>query len=128
MKQDDQEMFMLLIMAVGLLYSHQKGLLKPYIEKLKTLISGATSNLGGGTGAGAGAGGFSEGTTCPGGTSCKFDGTDRWECDDIKGDSYEATWCGSVPNPSDTLSIKMWGGPKHNAGGCCWCILEVDEN
>jgi hypothetical protein len=92
-------------------------------------------NLGGGgglnfglappTGGGIG-GGFSRGGSCPGGQSCKFDGQDRWECENVPHAAYEATWCGTVPDPKDTLSIKMWG-QKHSDGTCCWCILEVDQ-
>jgi hypothetical protein len=77
MRQDDQEMMILLILIVAGLDAHQKGLLKPYIDKLKTLVGGI------GGGGAVGGGGISSEGSCPSGASCKFDGSDRWSAMDI---------------------------------------------
>lgn len=69
---------------------------------------------------------ISGGTSCPGGETCVKDDQGRYDCDGPKGDSYEATWCGTFSG--DDLTIKMYG-PKHSADGdCCWCVMHVKED
>ena len=69
---------------------------------------------------------ISSGTTCPGGETCKEDSQGRFDCDGPKGDSYEATWCGTFSG--DDLTIKMYGPPHSNDGDCCWCVVHVKES
>lgn len=66
------------------------------------------------------------GTSCPGGETCKQDGQGRYDCDGPKGDSYEATWCGTFSG--DDLTIKMYGPQHSNDGDCCWCVMHVKED
>lgn len=75
---------------------------------------------------GGGGGGVDAGTSCPGGETCQQDDQGRFDCDGPKGDSYEATWCGTFSG--DDLTIKMYG-PKHSSDGdCCWCVVHVKED
>jgi hypothetical protein len=61
--------------------------------------------------------------TCPAGEECAEDDQGRFDCDEAKGDSYEATWCGSFSG--DDLTIKLYGPPHSNDGDCCWCVLHI---
>ena len=72
---------------------------------------------------GEGTGGIDPSPTCPTGETCVEEGQGRYDCDEAKSDSYEATWCGSFSD--DDLTIKLYG-PKHsNDGDCCWCVLHI---
>ena len=77
-------------------------------------------------GGGGSAGPISTGGGCPAGTSCgpcrPQSGGIRCECNNYRGASYEATFCGTWSG--DDLSIKMWG-PTHSGKNCCWCILNT---
>ena len=98
-------------------------LLKPGAPPSAPVI---TAKGGGAVGAGAG---ISQGGSCPGGTSCgpcrPQSGGIRCECNNYKGASYEATFCGTWSG--DDLSIKMWG-PTHSGSNCCWCILNTSPD
>ena len=79
-----------------------------------------------GGGGGGPSGPISTGGGCPGGQNCgpcrPQSGGIRCECNNYKGASYEATFCGTWSG--DDLSIKMWG-PTHSGRNCCWCILNT---
>lgn len=115
-----EDLMILAVLAIGgyLVYT-KTDLFQQGLDAVKGLI-------GGGLG---GSGSISEGGGCPGGTNCgpcrNQSGGRRCECNNYKGDAYEATFCGTWSG--DDLSIKMWG-PNHTGKNCCWCILSVSPN
>ena len=130
------------VLAVGgyLIYTKtdwfQQGLdtIKDLVGEIKGGGGGGPLiDLGGGGAPAAPSGGgsaaISQGGSCPGGTNCgpcrPQSGGIRCECNNYKGSSYEATFCGTWSG--DDLSIKMWG-PTHSGSNCCWCILNTSPD
>lgn len=129
MRQDDQEMMILLILLIVGFYAYQKGLLTPYIEKIKTLMGG----IGGGSGAGGVGGGKGCGKTVYTATGqVKQFGSPKksthntgprvsWKVENVGFKAMEATAYITVKDPKDKgeeVSFKFYG-PSHSSDSCC---------
>lgn len=126
-----------LALVGGVVYLYATDQLDDLIAKAKEVLDSIGGRVaervptpsGGGGGTAGPTGPISTGGGCPSGTNCgpcrPQSGGIRCECNNYKGASYEATFCGTWSG--DDLSIKMWG-PTHSGNNCCWCILNTSPS